>query len=712
MPQLQSKLSARARAREALRCIERQYPLLLSKIPDVVWTSDRDGNTTFISPNVENVYGYTPEEIYSGGNELWFGRIHPDDLQRVERAYTSLCSGGDSFDAEYRIQRKDGRWIWIHDRALAVYEQSGVVAFYGLFSDITTRKRAEDLQQNQNRVLELIATGAPLEEALTVLAHAMEERSPGLLCSVLLLDPEGKRLLLGSAPSLPDAYNQAIHGVAIGPSVGSCGTAAYRGERVIVPDIAASPFWKGYCELALRHGLRACWSEPIRSSGGQVLGTFAMYYREPHAPSNEELKLIETAAHLAGIAIEHHRAQDDLRMAKEAAETASQLKSDFLANMSHEIRTPMTAILGYADLLLEPKQSPEDRTSYVQILRQNGTHLLAILNDILDLSKIEAGKLTVERIPCSPSMIVGEVRSLLHARALEKNLDFQIEFVGPIPETIQSDPTRLRQILLNLVGNAIKFTRAGTVLLIVNLLEIPGTGEASICFEVLDTGPGMTPEQKKGLFHVFTQGDASVTRTHGGTGLGLAISKKLAQMLGGDICVQTAAGEGSSFIVTADTGPLEGVNLVAKPNDVLLDPKTVSVTTDASIQLSGRVLLAEDVAVNQRLISFHLNKAGLTVKVAENGRVAIENVLAAAKAGEPFDVIFMDMQMPVLDGFGATTELRNLGYTGPIVALTASAMSTDRERCYLAGCTAFLSKPIDRIKLLETVARFLKLAGK
>ncbi len=154
------------------------------------------------------------------------------------------------------------------------------------------------------------------------------------------------------------------------------------------------------------------------------------------------------------------------------------------------------------------------------------------------------------------------------------------------------------------------------------------------------------------------------------------------------------------------------MNLVAKPNDVLLDPKTVSVTTDASIQLSGRVLLAEDVAVNQRLISFHLNKAGLTVKVAENGRVAIENVLAAAKAGEPFDVIFMDMQMPVLDGFGATTELRNLGYTGPIVALTASAMSTDRERCYLAGCTAFLSKPIDRIKLLETVARFLKLAGK
>ncbi|MBI4604585.1 MAG: PAS domain-containing protein [Planctomycetes bacterium] len=711
--QLKERRGAIPRLREALRTIRRDYPRLLATVPDVVWVGDRDGNTVFISPNVERVYGYTPQEIYAAGDALWFGRIHPDDVERVKGAYDSLFTGRQRFDCEYRIQRKDGRWIWIHDRALAVHDASEGACVYGLFSDVTERKRAEALLEGQNRVLERIATGAPLEEALSLLALAIEEQSDGLLCSILLLlDEDRKRLLHGAAPSLPAEHCRAVHGLALGPAVGSCGTAAFTGKRVIVTDIAQDPLWSSCKELGLRHGLRACWSQPIFSSKGEVTGTFAMYYREPRAPSEGELRLIEKAAHLAGVAIEHHRTAEALKVAKEGAEAASRFKSSFLAAMSHEVRTPMTAILGYADLLLDPNQTPEERAGSIQVIRQNGAHLLAILNDILDLSKIEAGKLEVERIPCSPAAVVEEVRSLLNASAKEKGLELSVEYLTPVPEEIRSDPTRLRQILLNLVGNAIKFTEAGTVLLAVSLLELPDPEEARLCFEVVDSGPGLTEEQRKGLFQAYAQAGTWVARTHAGTGLGLAISRRLARLLGGDIAVQSTLGEGSSFLLKIDPGPLDRGGSGQRPRGALAaEPQGAGAAQperEAAPRLSGRVLLAEDVVVNQKLIAFHLRKAGLEVEIAGDGRTAVDRVLEAERAGEPFDLVFMDMHMPVLDGLGAVGELRAKGYAGPIVALTASALRTERERCLRGGCTAFLSKPIERRLLLEAAARYVR----
>jgi signal transduction histidine kinase/CheY-like chemotaxis protein len=391
----------------------------------------------------------------------------------------------------------------------------------------------------------------------------------------------------------------------------------------------------------------------------------------------------------------------ELQAAKIAAEHATESKSQFLANMSHEIRTPMTAILGYTDLMVDPTQSPSDRFDCIQTIRRNAGHLLTVINDILDLSKIEAGKMALEHINTSPMQIIADVASLVRGRALEKGLSFDVEYLGPIPRTIQSDPTRLRQILLNLCGNAVKFTHTGGVRVVCGLVP----DQPCLRFDIVDTGIGLSPEQQDHLFAPFTQADTSTTRKFGGTGLGLAISRRLATMLGGDVTLTSEPGRGSSFTVHVPTGPLEGVELIDPAREAGPSPEAAPDTTPVS--LAGvRVLLAEDGPDNQRLIAFVLRKAGALVDIAENGRVAVNRAQAAA-----FDVVLMDMQMPELDGYGATSLLRRKGYDRPIIALTAHAMSGDRDKCLNAGCTDYTTKPIDRAALLRLVGHHARKAA-
>jgi signal transduction histidine kinase/DNA-binding response OmpR family regulator len=389
--------------------------------------------------------------------------------------------------------------------------------------------------------------------------------------------------------------------------------------------------------------------------------------------------------------------------------SANRAKSEFLANMSHEIRTPMTAIQGYADLLLEPRLDVSDRLNYIQIIRRNSGHLLAIINDILDLSKIEAGKMTVEKIACSPAQILVEVASLMRVRATEKGLDFDIEYATPIPATIESDPTRLRQILMNLTGNAIKFTQAGSVRIIARCHDVDGAAPA-LSFEVADTGVGLSKEQQAKLFQPFAQADSSTTRRFGGTGLGLVICRRLATLLGGDIAIESLFGRGSSFTLRVPNGSIAGVSLIANLREAGV-PLLMSGATLPQRELRGTVMLAEDGLDNQLLIATHLRKAGLRVVIAENGRVALEEALAAEQDGRPFDLIFMDMQMPELDGYGATAKLRSRNYARPIVALTAHAMTGDRERCLQAGCDDYMTKPIDRPALLAMAERYIPQAA-
>ncbi|MFO0829844.1 MAG: CHASE4 domain-containing protein [Phycisphaerales bacterium] len=410
------------------------------------------------------------------------------------------------------------------------------------------------------------------------------------------------------------------------------------------------------------------------------------------------------------------QAGEELRAARDAAELANRAKSEFLANMSHEVRTPMTAILGYADLLSEQANQPGFRPNdCIETIRRNAKHLLTIINDILDLSKIEAGRMQVERTDFAPARIAAEVVELLQEHATRKSLALKVEFATPMPQRIVSDPTRLRQILLNLTGNAIKFTLSGSV----TLRLLCDASRRQLVAEVVDTGIGMTEAQTRRLFTPFSQADASTSRVFGGTGLGLTISRRLAQLLGGSLILASTSQAGSTFRLTVDTGPLDGVAFSRDPlaADAPASGPAPSApepaTTHPGAELVGlSLLLAEDGPDNQRLIGFVLRKAGATLQIVSDGRAAVDATLAAMRAGRPFDVILMDMQMPVLDGYGATRELRTRGITTPVLALTAHAMEGDRNCCLAAGCDDYETKPIERLRLVATCARMARLRAK
>ena len=400
---------------------------------------------------------------------------------------------------------------------------------------------------------------------------------------------------------------------------------------------------------------------------------------------------------------ELQQAKDAAESLKDEAEAANKAKSDFLANMSHEIRNPMNAIVGFTDVLRRGlEDTPATRLKYLDTIHSSGTHLVGLINDILDLSKIESGKMELEICECQPYRLMGEVVSVLQMKATDQNLYLEHGIDGQIPVTIQSDPTRLRQILMNLVSNAIKFTSSGGVRIQASF-EQDGV-RPQVRFRVIDSGIGMTEEQCSRIFEEFVQADSSVTRRYGGTGLGLAISKRLTEALGGQILVTSVPGEGSTFEFCVDCGDVSDVALI----DDRAAAETMNTTVRSNAETLGmrfqpaRVLVTDDTPANRQLVGLVLRKAGLEVDEAENGAQAIEKV-----AENNYDLLLMDMQMPVMDGFTATRKLREAGITLPIFALTANVMQADRDRCEQAGCTGFLTKPIDIDKLLQSLSEIL-----
>ena len=395
--------------------------------------------------------------------------------------------------------------------------------------------------------------------------------------------------------------------------------------------------------------------------------------------------------------------------AREQAEAANRAKSEFLANMSHEIRTPLTTIIGYADLLRDQEdvdQAPGERTTILRTIRAAGDHLINIIDDILDLSRIEAGRLSLEPVEVDLRNLLGEVGSLFGPRASEKGLEFELRFEGEIPNRVLVDPIRLRQVLINLTGNSVKFTESGSIRVTVSAVSVPESRTARLRFEVEDSGTGMTPEQAKTVFDPFVQGDTSVTRRFGGTGLGLSISRRLTEALGGELAlIRTAPGKGSCFRVLLPAPLPADTTWVAVPGSPADRPEE----TAPGLTLQARILVAEDAPVVQRLIRYQLERQGASVDVAENGKVALEMLEEAAGEGWSYDLLVTDMQMPEMDGYELVRTLRARGSTLPIVALTAHAMAEDRGKCLDAGCDDYATKPMDRAKLLQACLRSIEL---
>jgi PAS domain S-box-containing protein len=511
-----------------------------------------------------------------------------------------------------------------------------------------------------------------------------------------LTERKQNEALIASENLTRSILDQAAEAIIVCDDQGFIIRANPEAQRLVGSDLLLKPFCKAF-DLSLDSG-EAFTVKDLRQLDRKTRALPVSLNRAGQSP----LYLSMSISHLRQIGvglwrvitltdITPLRKIEKLKSAKDAAESANSLKTTFLANMSHEIRTPLGAIIGFTELLKEPGLLPALQTQYLDIIARSGNALTVLIDDILDLSKVEAGCLRVEKIPVSLETLLSDVVALFSEKTRLKGIELFVERAADVPERILSDPSRLRQILINIVGNAVKFTQAGHVKIVVSV-NADETHAPLLRFQVCDTGEGLTQEQQLRLFAPFSQGDESTTRRYGGTGLGLVLSRRLAQALGGDVGVEFSESTvGSIFGIT--------VALVIDESSVVSNT-VEKVVVDTSAITGLKVLVVEDAPENQILLSRILTKRGAVVAFANNGREGVDKALAGS-----YDIVFMDIQMPVLDGYAATKELRALGYRTPIVALTAYAMEEERQRCLAIGCSAHLSKPIDTHLVLQTILK-------
>ena len=713
-------ITSRKTVEQRMFAAEKRLEDIIKAAGEYVWEVDLDGNWISLSEQATEVFGLPVDKLIGKGPHDFMAEPAASGMQqwlveqqRLQRSFRNM---------EYPHRRPDGAMRWVRISGEPVFSQNGsLVGFRGTGLDITEERNSIQALRESQQQLDLAISAAALgiwdydvrKQRLVwnrrwaeILGVPRSSHVPSLETWFERIHPEDR-------PGVLERFDEHL-----------------RGEQ---------PIFEAEYRLQAGDG-RWIW---VLDRGTVVERTV----------TGESLRAIGMVQDMT----QRRQAEAELRAAKDAADRANRAKSEFLANMSHEIRTPMTAILGYMEILTEEWSRVEDdwqldesgkkRRDSVRSIQRNGLHLLQLINDILDLSKIEAEKLEIDWAPTSPITIADEIYSMMLVRAREKGLKLKLDPAWPLPEVFQSDPTRLRQVLVNLVGNAVKFTEQGRVRI---GLRFEAGDTSRMVFEVEDTGIGISRDQLEGLFKPFSQADTSMSRRFGGTGLGLVISRRLAQMLGGDIEVESRPGSGSCFrLVLAVRNP-GGIRVLDAPPQPIataattpeLPPETVAKAVEAPEEvpaapiptepagaagpaprpapepkpatpapaldgLSGRILLAEDGADNQRLISYFLRKAGAEVEIAENGRIAVEKLTERLSTDEPFDMVLMDMQMPELDGYGAAAKLREMGIRTPIVALTAHAMSGDRERCLNAGCDDYATKPINRPKLVQTCRHWI-----
>jgi PAS domain S-box-containing protein len=718
-------ITDRKRAEDALRASEQRFRTVIETSPDAVALLAVDGQVLLANQQAAAVFGFD-DVAQLLAVENGFALLASEDRARARADTAQLLEKGVQRDRAYDGLRRDGSRVPLEISASLEHDRDGQPkGMILVFRDVSQRKQAEQRQQrllNRLQALnslqkDLLLPGSPsgkfakiADTAVTLLdldfcriwrvgsgdlcqrgcvhANVNGERSA---CSrrdgcLHLMASSGRYTHLdGNHRRVPFGYYK----------IGRI----YRGEEqeLLTNQLAtdpnlADPAW------ARDLGLVAFAGYKLVDGQGRPLGVLAGFARHPISPEDDAIlsNLAETTSRV----ILDAQAENELREKRREAVAASRAKSEFLANMSHEIRTPMTAILGFTELLMTPDLAPGEQQEFLDGIHRNGKALLELINGILDLSRIEADKLTLEKKPCALRQILDDVLLMMRPPAAEKGLRLEADYAAEVPETIHTDGPRLRQILTNLVGNAVKFTACGGVQ--IDVRGVPGTGR--IQFAVRDTGIGIPPDKIPELFQPFTQVDGSATRRYGGAGLGLAISRRLAEALGGDITVSSRLGAGTTFVLSIDAGLC-----VAAPTAAVTpwanEPRPSRAKDRPRFQ--GRVLLAEDVPGLQMMISRLLGRLNLQVEIADDGQMACAMVEKSQAEGTPFDLILMDIQMPVMNGLQATQWLRDHEWKGPIVALTAHAMVGDRERYLNAGCDDYLSKPIQNEQLHEVLGRYL-----
>ncbi|MDQ3000237.1 MAG: PAS domain S-box protein [Fibrobacterota bacterium] len=541
-------ITARKKAELALRTSEERYRTLAAVSPVGLYRTDIQGRYTYVNDHVCGLLGRSNDQMLGLAGIVF---IHPHDCGWVTETWEMADAAGVPFQAEYRILNSNGRIFWVMGSALADKDSDGKpIGYIGTISDITERKEAEILLACQKRTLAMVASGWHLHDVLDSLVNYVEKESSGAYGCVLQLDAESKRLVWLAARSIPESFRNQAPSVPLHHEGGALGWSAIAKEYAFCPDIAADEGWTDGASEALANGLKTCSSMPILGSFGQVLGVFAFFYPKAGEPAAYDIKLLETASALAAIAMERRRQEDISRKNQELSEQnlriqeASRMKSEFLANMSHELRTPLNAIIGFSQLLIDRKvgQMNEKQTEYLGDILAGGMHLLRLINGVLDLAKIEAGKMQLFQEETHVLLAMREVCDILMPMALEKDVTLHCS-ADPEGESGILDGGKIRQVLYNLVSNAIKFSKQGGKVTVVSGPD----GNGGILLRIIDQGIGIRKDDIPKLFRQFQQLDSGSSRHYPGSGLGLVITKKLVELHGGTVEVESVFGEGSIF---------------------------------------------------------------------------------------------------------------------------------------------------------------------
>jgi PAS domain S-box-containing protein len=639
-----------------IRDSEQRFRSIVEHLNDALYIHDFDGNLLDVNDNTCKLLGYTRQELIGSHLSRYDG---PENARLIpERMKTLVDTGQLFFDGEHI--RKDGTLVPTTVSAQVISREGSGLA-QSFLRDITERRKAED----------------QIARSLSLLQATLESTADG----ILVIDAQGK--VINANHRFARLWN-------IPQDLMSAGDDSKLLGHVLGQLEDPDEFLRKVKELYAAPESESF--DTIRFRDGRVFERYSKPQWLNAKPEGRVWSFRDITA--------QQKAEDDLRNAVVAANAASDAKSQFLANMSHEIRTPMNAILGFSELLCNEPLTPE-QADFVQTIRSSGTHLLALINDILDFSKIEAGKMTLEITDCSLAELLNEIESLMTPFAKTRGLRFEMLEPTVLPQTIRTDPVRLRQCLTNLINNAIKFTSSGHVLVRSTLIE--SADAPFLRFEVEDTGPGIAPEAQERIFEAFEQADGSMTRKFGGTGLGLTITRRLTEMLGGKISLVSELGKGSVFAIEIPVN----VDVQKQPAQNRRNFPIPGQSSDPLPQrFQGKVLVAEDIRTNQALIRTLLQQLGLSTTIVSDGQDAVEKVMNA-----DFDLIILDMQMPRLNGFDAARFIRTQGITTPIIALTAGAIVGDREKCLAAGCDDYLSKPITRQGLVAALAQYLPAAA-